>query len=51
MDSILMESFEQHFSSIRDPRTRPVDYLLYDILFLSVCATIAGADGPSDIED
>ena len=37
MDSILMDSFEQHFSSIRDPRTRPVEYPLYDILFLSVC--------------
>lgn len=51
MDSILMDSFEQHFAAIRDPRTRPVEHPLYDILFLSVCATIAGADGPSDIED
>jgi len=44
-------SFEHHFSEVQDPRTRPVDYPLFDILFLSVCATIAGADGPSDIEE
>jgi predicted transposase YbfD/YdcC len=44
-------SFTEHFSSIQDPRTRPVEHLLHDILFLSVCATIAGADGPSDIEE
>jgi len=44
-------SFTEHFSSIQDPRTRPVDHPLHDILFLAVCATIAGADGPTDIEE
>ncbi len=30
---------------------RDGDHDLFDVFFLSVCATIAGADGPSDIED
>jgi len=51
MSTDLACSFAEHFVSIRDPRTRPVDHLVYDILFLAVCGTIAGADGPSDIEE
>lgn len=46
----LAESFEGYFGCIQDPRTRDVEHDLEDILFLAVCATIAGADGPSDIE-
>ena len=51
MATNLAGAFNDHFSSIQDPRTRPVDYPLHDILFLAVCATIAGADGPTDIEE
>ena len=46
-----MLAFHSHFERIEDPRlSRRRLHSLRDILFLSVCATIAGADGPSDIE-
>lgn len=51
MATDLAGSFTDHFSSIQDPRIRPVEHPLHDILFLAVCATIAGADGPTDIEE
>jgi len=51
MASAFVDSFSENFSEVQDPRTRPVDNPLEEILFLSVCATIAGADGPSDIEE
>ena len=39
------------FEIVEDPRIdRTKDHLLNDILFISVAATIAGADGPTDIE-
>jgi predicted transposase YbfD/YdcC len=44
-------AFHDCFRCVEDPRIeRSKRHLLTDILFLSVCATIAGADGPSDIE-
>jgi predicted transposase YbfD/YdcC len=52
MACALTRSFHQHFSVVDDPRiNRSKCHLLTDILFLAVCATIAGADGPSDIAD
>jgi predicted transposase YbfD/YdcC len=52
MACTLTRSFHQHFSVVDDPRIdRSKCHLLTDILFLAVCATIAGADGPSDIAD
>jgi len=52
MACTLTRSFHQHFSVVDDPRiNRSKCHLLTDILFLAVCATIAGADGPSDIAD
>jgi len=43
--------FDDHFEVVEDPRIdRSKRYALVDILFLSVTATLAGADGPSDIE-
>ena len=52
MTCTLTRSFQEHFTDIDDPRIdRSKCHLLMDILFLSVCATIAGADGPSDIAD
>lgn len=49
--SQLAETFREYFGAIEDPRVRDGDHDLFDVLFLSVCATIAGADGTSDIED
>ena len=44
--------FRAYFASIDDPRMDRTRYHeLMDILFISVSATIAGADGPTDIED
>lgn len=44
--------FGSFFSGVDDPRlNRKKAHLLLDVMFLSVTATIAGADGPSDIED
>jgi predicted transposase YbfD/YdcC len=52
MACTLTRSFRKHFTVVDDPRIdRSKAHLLIDILFLSVCATIAGADGPSDIAD
>ena len=44
--------FRPHFASVDDPRINRRKYhQLLDILFISVAATIAGADGPTDIAD
>lgn len=44
-------SFVQQFSVVEEPRIeRSKRHLLIDILFLAVCATIAGAEGPTEIE-
>jgi predicted transposase YbfD/YdcC len=52
MACTLTQSFQNHFTVVDDPRIdRSKCHLLMDILFLAVCATIAGADGPSDIAD
>jgi hypothetical protein len=43
--------FRDHFEVVEDPRIdRSKRYALIDILFLAVTAMLAGADGPSDIE-
>ncbi len=47
-----IEAFSQFFSVIQDPRqSAKISYPLFDILFLTVCATIAGMEGWEDIED
>ena len=47
-----IDVFTQHFGSIKDPRqSAKVSYPLFDVLFLTVCATIGGANGWEDIED
>lgn len=44
--------FVDHFSSVEEPRVeRTKKHGLMDVLFISVAGTIAGCDGPSDIED
>ena len=43
--------FLDHFSSLEDPRIeRSKLYPLSELLFLTLCAVIAGADGWSDVE-
>ena len=45
-------SFRDHFEEVDDPRIdRSKVHMLLDVLFLAVTATLAGADGPSDIEE
>ena len=45
-------TFEQYFGCIDDPRQfAKVTHKFTDILFLLLCATIAGANGWEDIED
>ena len=45
-------AFEQFFGELEDPRqSAKVAHLFTDILFLVVCASIAGAKGWEDIED
>lgn len=48
----MIDTFSKYFGDIEDPRqSAKVSYPLFDVLFLTVCATIAGADGWEDIED
>jgi predicted transposase YbfD/YdcC len=48
---ITSTSFRDYFQEVDDPRIhRSMAHPLLDILFLAVTATLAGADGPSDIE-
>lgn len=47
-----IDAFSEYFSELKDPRqTAKISYLLFDVLFLTVCAVIAGAEGWEDIED
>ena len=47
-----LDVFHQHFSDIEDHRqSAKVTYLLFDVLFLTVCAVIAGCEGWEEIED
>ena len=44
--------FAQFFDNIHDPRQHAkIYYPFYDVLFLTVCAVIGGAEGWEDIED
>ena len=46
------DSFTIHFSALEDPRqSAKVTYPLFDILFLTLCAVMTGAEGWEDIED
>jgi predicted transposase YbfD/YdcC len=49
-DSVV--SFEEHFEQVEDPRViGRTTHTLHTILFIAVAATIAGADGPEDMEN
>ena len=47
----MSSSFISHFSIIEDPRKSNKQHQLMDILFLSICAVLSGAEGWEDIED
>jgi hypothetical protein len=41
-----IDEFAKHFGSIKDPRqTAKVSLPFFDIMFVTMCAVIAGADG------
>ncbi len=47
-----INAIKEHFSVIRDERqSAKVDYPLFDILFGSICAVIAGGQGWTDIRE
>lgn len=47
-----LDAFTEHFSSIEDPRQHAkVSYPLFDIMFLSLCAVIGGAEGWKEIHE
>ena len=42
---------KEHFSSLDDPRTQPrIEHLLLDIVLVTICAVICGADNWVEIE-
>ena len=47
-----IDIFAEHFSELEDPRqSAKVVYPLFDVVFLTLCAVIAGCEGWEDIED
>ena len=51
-NSMNLNVFSEHFSSIEDTRqSAKITYPLFDVLFLTLCAVIAGCQGWEDIED
>lgn len=47
-----IDTIQEHFSIIRDDRqSAKVDYPLFDVLFGSICAIIAGGQGWTDIRE
>ena len=47
-----LEAFSTHFSAIQDKRqATKVTYPLFDVLFVTMCAVIAGAEGWTEIHD
>lgn len=47
-----INGFSEHFGQLSDPRqSSKVCYPLFDVLFLTLCAVIAGCEGWEDIEE
>lgn len=52
MEPILELSFLDHFKHLEDPRSeRNRDYTMSEILLVTLCAAICGAEGWQDVED
>ncbi|MBP9692176.1 MAG: transposase family protein [Alphaproteobacteria bacterium] len=52
MEAALEVSFLDHFKDLEDPRSeRNRDYTMSEILLVTLCAAICGAEGWQDIED
>ena len=48
----MISAFSKRFASINDPRQQAkVTYSLFDVIFLTLCSVITGAEGWEDIED
>ena len=51
MSNKIINSIEQRFSQVKDPRTAYLnDHPLINILTIALCAIIAGAENWTDIE-
>ncbi|MCL1126490.1 ISAs1 family transposase [Shewanella surugensis] len=49
---MVLNTFEQHFGQLDDQRqSAKITYPLFDILFVTLCAVIAGAEGWKDIKE
>jgi predicted transposase YbfD/YdcC len=47
-----IDAFSLHFEELNDPRqSAKISYPLFDVIFLTICATITGSEGWEDIED
>ena len=52
MEAALELSFLDHFKDLEDPRSeRNRDYTMSEILLVTLCAAICGAEGWQDVED
>lgn len=52
METTLEVSFLDYFKELEDPRSeRNRDYTMSEILFVTLCAAVCGAEGWQDIED
>jgi predicted transposase YbfD/YdcC len=49
---MFIDTFSKHFDSIEDPRqTAKISHPFFDIMFVTMCAVIAGADGWKEIQE
>ena len=47
-----LDAFTEHFASIEDPRQAvKISYPLFDIMFVTLCGVIAGAEGWKEIQE
>ena len=49
---MFIDTFSKHFDSIENPRqTAKISHPFFDIMFVTMCAVIAGADGWKEIQE
>ena len=52
MTSTALSSLKTHFGQVRDPRVQhSIDHLLVDIMLVTICAVICGADSWVEVEN